>query len=278
MIGNISAEILVLRRRAAVWILLGIWLVLGGFFAYLLPYITYLNGGEAGLGESLTDLLPQSLVSAISGGFPFFGGAIALILAVMTMGGEFGWDTWKTLFTQGPGRMRVFTAKLIALGLALVPFAVLVFAVGALGSYIIAQREGAPLDWPGAWLIIKAMLGGWLILAVWAALGVLFAVLTRGMALAMGIGILYALVVEGLVILFATQVSVFEPAVEFFLRANAYSLVAGVGASVEGAADNGPGSFSGPFVSGEQALLVLVAYVAGFLLLSAWLLRRRDVA
>jgi len=48
-------------------------------------------------------------------------------------------------------------------------------------------------------------------------------------------------------------------------------------ASVEAAADNGPGAFRGPFVSGAQAVAVLSAYIAAFLGLSALLLRRRDV-
>jgi energy-coupling factor transporter ATP-binding protein EcfA2 len=39
----------------------------------------------------------------------------------------------------------------------------------------------------------------------------------------------------------------------------------------------GVGSFSGPFVDGGQALIVLGAYGTAFLLLSGWLLRRRDV-
>jgi hypothetical protein len=116
-----------------------------------------------------------------------------------------------------------------------------------------------------------------MILAAWAALGVLLAVLTRGVALAMGVGILYALVIEGLLYAFAGQVSLLEPLVELFLRANTYSLAAVVGASAEAAADNGPGAFAGPFVSGAQAAAILAVYAAAFLGLSALLIRRRDV-
>jgi hypothetical protein len=39
----------------------------------------------------------------------------------------------------------------------------------------------------------------------------------------------------------------------------------------------GPGSFSGPFVGGTQAALVLACYTAALVVLSGWLLRRRDV-
>ena len=34
----IAAELLVLRKRPATWILLGIWTLLGVFFAYVIPY------------------------------------------------------------------------------------------------------------------------------------------------------------------------------------------------------------------------------------------------
>jgi hypothetical protein len=50
-----------------------------------------------------------------------------------------------------------------------------------------------------------------------------------------------------------------------------------VGASVAAAAENGPGAFSGPYVDSVQAALVLAIYTAGFLLVSAYVLRRRDV-
>jgi ABC-2 type transport system permease protein len=271
---SVSAELLVLRKRVSTRILLGIWAVLALVFAYVVPYVTYLNGSAA---EPLSDLLPERLVGSLMGGFPFFGGVIALMLGVLTFGSEFSWGTLRTLFTQGPGRLHVFGAKLLALAVALVPFVLVVFALGALASYAIALREGADVDWPSAWLLVRGIAAGWLILAVWAALGVVLAVLSRGNALATGIGILYALVIEGLLSALASQVSLIDRLVELFLRANAYSLVTALGVPADDVANNGPGSFSGPFVEAGQALLVLGLYAAVFLLLAGWLLRRRDV-
>src|SRR4030095_5652725 len=159
------------------------------------------------------------------------------------------------------------------LGVALVPFVLVVFAIGAVASSAIGLREGADIAWPSAWDVVRAFGAGWLSLAAWAALGALLAVASRGTSLAIGIGILYALVIEGLLSALATQVSFLDGLVEYFLRANAYSLVASLGVPPESLADNGPGSFSGPFVSGAQALVVLAAYGAGFLLLAGLLLR-----
>ena len=275
MTRSVMAELLVLRKRTSTWILLGIWTTLALVFAYVVPYVTYLNDpAEQPLGE----LLPQQLVGTLMGGFPFFGGVLTLMLGVLTFGSDYGWGTLRTLFIQRPGRLRVFAAKVLALALALIPFVLVVFAVGALASSAIALREGADIGLPSAWLLVRGLAAGWLILAVWTALGVLLAVFSRGTALAVGIGILYALVIEGLLSALASQVSAVDRLVEFFLRANAYSLVTKLGVSADEVANNGPGSFSGPFVGGGQALLVLALYAVAFLLVSGWLLRRRDVA
>jgi ABC-2 type transport system permease protein len=274
MTSSVTAELLVLRKRTSTWILLGIWTTLALVFAYVVPYVTYLNNPRE---QPLADVLPDQLVGELMGGFPFFGGVLALMLGVLTFGSEYGWGTLRTLFVQRPGRLNVFAAKLLALAVALVPFVLVVFAVGALASSAIALREGADIALPSVGLLVRGLAAGWLILAVWTALGVLLAVFSRGTALAVGIGILYALVIEGLLSALATQVSVVDRVVEFFLRANAYSLVTTLGVSADDVANNGPGSFSGPFVGGEQALLVLGVYAAVFLLVSGWMLRRRDV-
>jgi ABC-2 type transport system permease protein len=270
MTGNITAELLVLRKRAATWILLGIWTLLGIFFAYVIPYALDPEDAPARLDQ----FFPESLVENVIAGFPFFGGVFALMLGVFALGSEYGWDTLKTLFTQRPGRLQVLTAKLAALAIVLVAFVLALFAAGAVTSYVIAQIEGAPVSWPSAWLLVRALAAGWLILAVWAALGVLLGVLTRGTSLAIGVGILYALLIEGLL----SNMSALEPVTGVFLRANGYSIATALGTPTQDIESSGPGSFGGPFVDGVQAVAVLAAFIAGFAAISALLLRRRDVA
>jgi ABC-2 type transport system permease protein len=273
--GSLGAELLVLRKRASTWILLAIWATLALVFAYVVPYAQYLNGSSQ---APLADVLPENLVGTLMGGFPFFGGVLALMLGVLGIGSDYGWGTLRTLLTQRPGRLHVFGAKLLALAVGLAVSVLVVFALGAFASYVIAVREGADVAWPSTWLLLRGLLAGWLILAVWAAFGVLLAILTRGTALAIGVGILYALVIEGLLSALATQVSLVDRLVEFFVRANGYSLVVPLGVSSDDVGDRGPGSFSGPFVAGEQALLVLASYLVVFVFVAALLLRRRDVA
>jgi len=274
MTRNVTAELLVLRKRAATWILLGIWTLLGIFFSYIIPYALDPEDATGGV----EDFFPESLAGNLIVGFPFFGGVFALMLGVFALGSEFGWGTLKTLFTQRPGRLRVLAAKLIALGIVLVPFVLSLFAAGAVASFVIAQIEDAPANWPSAWLLVRALGAGWLILAAWATLGVLLGVVSRGTSLAIGVGILYALVIEGLLGAITDSVSVLEPITNVFLRANGYSIAAALGASFDSIESNGPGSYNGPFVGSVQALAVLVALIGAFVALTGFLLRRRDLA
>jgi ABC-type transport system involved in multi-copper enzyme maturation permease subunit len=197
---------------------------------------------------------------------------------VLAFGSDYGWNTLKTLLTQRSGRLGVLGSKLAALAVGLVPFVAMIFFTGAVASYLIAGVEGVATAWPSTWEIVRALAAGWFVLAAWAALGVVLAVLSRGTGLAIGLGILYTFVIEGLLSALAGQVSWLDSVVEYFLRANAYSLVAALGVSTEALADNGPGGFFGPFVGPEQAIVVMSAYAVCFLALSAVFLRRRDVS
>ena len=75
---SVRADLIVMTRRRSTWVLLGLWVLLGMMFAFLLPYSTF-RGGE---GAALAPLLPENLIAAVIGGFPVFGGVIALMLGV----------------------------------------------------------------------------------------------------------------------------------------------------------------------------------------------------
>lgn len=281
MANSIFAEVTLLRKRAATWVLLGIWLALSMLFSYGFPYLTY-RGGTGPVTRDratiLASVIPSGILTTLSSGFPFYGGVIALMLGVLALGSEFGWGTIKTAYTIGPGRLRLFAAKMVAVALILIPFVLIEFALGAIASTSIALTEGAAIHWPSAVDFVQAMAVGWFLMVVWATFGVLLAVMTRGTALAIGIGILYALIIENLIGAFSSSLTWLQPIVEQFLRASGYSLVRAAGLSLGGDANNGPGSFSGPFVSGMHAFAVLALYLVVFVTVSAVLLRRRDVA
>lgn len=273
LMSLIQAEVFQLRKRTATWVLLGIWVLLAVFFGYVLPYLTDINTDS----RALQMLLPQNMVENMITGFPFYGGAISLMLGVLAVGSEYNWGTFKTMFTQRPGRSQIVIAKIAAIAIVLIPFVVAVFAVGAISSVIIANVESAAIAWPALMDLVSSMLAGWMILFTWAAVGVLLATCTRGTSLAIGIGIMYALVIEGLVSAFATSIDWMEPLVNGFLRANAYSLVEPFVSAGNTESREGPGTFSGPYVGATQAFIVLLIWSALSLGCSWWMLRTRDI-
>jgi ABC-2 type transport system permease protein len=274
MIRTTLAETRLLSRRPGTWILLGIWTLMATMFGYVIPYV---SRNEAAGIYGIRDLLPNQVTTTALSGFPFFGGVMVLILAVMTFGGDYGWNVVKTLLTQRSGRLTVFASKALALAIWLVPFVALAMLASIGASEIVAFAQNAPGDLQSVGTLLKGALAAWLILAVWAALGVLLATVTRGTSFAIGLGILYGLVVEGLLSAFFDGISSLEPLLNGLIRTNGYSLVAPLGNIQEIARDNGPGSFSGPYVGGWQSLIVLIAYLALFTGISAAIFRRRDV-
>jgi ABC-2 type transport system permease protein len=176
---------------------------------------------------------------------------------------------------QQPNRSRLLLAKFAAMGLALFAALILVYAVALVSSIPIALAESADKSAPPFWDIVRGVGAGWLILATWAMLGAMLAVLSRGTALATGLGIMYGLVLEGLISSFRQDIGLLDGLSRLFVRTNAYSLVEPLGATAD--QGGGPGGFSGPFVNAWQSLFVLVSYLIAFGAVSTLILRRRDV-
>jgi ABC-2 type transport system permease protein len=275
MLNSFRAELIVIHKRTATWVLIALPSLLGLFFGHVLPYASYLNKAPGARNPAdLTKLLPQQSFPNVLGGVPFYVGVLSLILGALLAGSEFGWGTLKTSLIQRPSRLRLLAAKLAVIALDLVLVTLLLFAVSIVASSIIAAREHVATSWPAAGEILRALGSAWLILALWGTFGVLLAILTCGTAMAIGLGILYALVIEGVVSGFASSVPGLHQVSEAFLRTNGYSLVAPL---TTAASVGGPGAFSGPFVAPLQALAVIVAYLALFTGASVLLLDRRDV-
>jgi ABC-2 type transport system permease protein len=278
MIGSIAAELLKLRKRPAVWLTGASWLVVNLFFSYLVPYLFYRSptsgpGGTVQVDRSLllAPLLPQQVITALIPTLTFSGAAIALILAVLAVGSEYDWDMHKVLFTQRAERLPVFAGKLLALGLVLGVFILVVFAGGIIASLCIAITERAAVDWPSLGMWARGIGTIWLILSVWALFGVLLATLFRGVALALGLSLIYALVIEGLLAGILDQVGRLRVLREALLSTNVNALTADFRALPK------VGGQPPALVTPDRAALVLSCYALAFLLIAALLVLRRDV-
>src|ERR1700704_1921891 len=83
MFASFSAEILKLRKRPAVWMIIAAWMALEVMFGYVFPYLGYRtsSGPRAGLGkQALLQALPAQLAVTPIQGFPVFVGALAILI------------------------------------------------------------------------------------------------------------------------------------------------------------------------------------------------------
>ncbi|WP_107079772.1 ABC transporter permease subunit, partial [Micromonospora sp. MH33] len=232
MSRSFRAETVKLVRRPASWLLLAITLVLSLIFTYVFPYAGLASGTDGpNTDRALPALLPDQLVGNSLGGLPVFLGSILLILGVLTVGGEYGWGTWKTVLTQGPTRLEVYAGKLLTLAAAALAVVLAVFAVGAVASLLIASAEAQPVTWPAAGDLLTGIGAGWLIATMWAMLGAVLAVALRAVALPVGLGLVWMLAVQNLLAAIAA------PLVDWVAKAqeglpgpNAGSLAAALGA------------------------------------------------
>ncbi len=275
VVGSFRAEWLKLTRRPAVWIL-GLILLFGVFtigYAFVWLGILLIERSSQGSGgppsgaiaESLrAGLLPGAMIAQVIPLLGTLGGPIGLILGALTIGGEYSWGTLKTILTQRPGRLALIAGKLLALAPLLALFSGGALLVGLLGSLIAAAIQGASVAPPSALDLLKGVGAGWLILAAWTAFGVALATLFRSAALAIGLGLIYSLVLETAVSGVAFLIEQVNTARRFLLGANAGAL-----ASYFGGSDS--------TIAPECATLILCVYLALFVAITALVIRRRDV-
>jgi ABC-2 type transport system permease protein len=272
VLGDLNAELIKLVRRPANWLLLVVALVLSQLFTYVIPYAGYKGGTTATVAnQGLAAILPDRLVGNSIAGLPVFMGGIMVIVGVLAVGGEYGWETWKTVLTQGPSRLAVYAGKIGALALAALVFVLTMFLSGTGSTLLIAAAEHRSLALPSAGDLLLGVGAGWLMAAVWTAFGVLLAVLLRGVALAVGLGLVWLLAVQNLITLLAAPLLGWvDQAQKGLPGPNAGAL-----AGALGSAPDTPGV--NDLVGGGQAALVLALYLVGFLAVGGALLRRRDI-
>ena len=208
MYAAFRGELFKLLRRPAVWVLVILLLALAILLGYVISYLFDTFGPAAasqGLpkGTTLADfkvaLYPQNFVKDTFNTWAALGGVFALILGVLVQGSEYGWGTMKTLYTQRSGRLTMLGGKVAALGVIVLIMVVGLFGVDALCSVIAALLDGKPIDFPSAGVIAQAIAAGFLIFGFWAVFGFGLATFFKQSALAIGLGLAYALVVELLI-------------------------------------------------------------------------------
>jgi ABC-2 type transport system permease protein len=276
VLRSTRAELLRLRKWPAVWVTLGAWLALAATFGYLFNYLAYATGSQnfatdgQSAGSLLAQVLPGNVPAVLVQGTPMFGGALMMVLGALVAGSGYGWGTWKTVFTQGPSRTSALLGSMAAVGvlvLGLVVASALMSFGLALG---IAALEDVAVAWPAVTELATGMGYAYLILLMWALVGFGLGTLARGPALSVGLGLVWALVLENLLRGVGTLLG---PVEAFTLLTPGTAAGSLVGAFVGVTGD--PGVID--VLSRERSLVTLAAYVVLVPVATLLLVRRRDV-
>ncbi len=272
MVGSYSAELLKFVKRPAVWVIGAVWLALLLVFTELFPFISYKSATNARIASGLLQpLLPAQLPGHAITGYPVWGGALILVLGALSMGSEYGWGTLKTMLSNRPERLTFYLAQVATLASAIAMLVVVAFALCTLASVLIANSANEQVVYPSASDLAKAMADGWLILLMWSLLGVCLAIVFRGLALSIGLGLVWILAVENLVRYTGTLIDAVGQAEKYMPGTDAGSVVASLGAA--SAVQTGVGAV----VGGTQALWSVASYMLLFGVLGAAVLIRRDI-
>ncbi|PRZ40502.1 hypothetical protein CLV47_11635 [Antricoccus suffuscus] len=281
LINSTRAELLRIRKWPAIWMMGGVWLILNLVFGYLFPYLSYVSGTKTfsveggSRAELISSILPASAPAVVVQGMPMFGGAIILTLGALVAGSGYSWGTWKTVMLQGPRRTAAFGGTILAVlsVVFLVVVATMVVDFGA--ASLIAAGQSQSLAWPAFSVILQGFGSGLLIMAMWALGGIALGTIARGPALGIGLGLVWALVLENLLRGVSSVLGPFEKAVDWMPGTASGSLASAINGAPS-AQSGAPGVVS--VLSGGSATLTLAVYALLFGGIAMVLMRRRDIA
>jgi ABC-2 type transport system permease protein len=282
MSAVVQAELRRIGRWPAIWVLCGSWLVLNLTFGYVFTYLSYRSedgSGFAGGGSRsvlLAQMMPDQAPVTLVQGMPMFGGALLMILGALTVGNGYGWGTWKTVFTTGPSRVVAFGGTLLAVASIVGGLIVVTLGLDLAASYLVAAVEHQPPAWPTVADLAQGYGSALLIGGMWTAAGVLLGTLARGPALAVGLGLVWALVVENLLRGVAVLLGPLAVVSDVLPGTAAGSLAGAIGAAPPSDPNGTPGVNT--ILGGTGATVLLLAYLLCFAVVSLGLTARRDIA
>jgi len=281
VLHSTRAELLRLRLWPALWITVGLEVLLNVVFVYVFNYLAYRGGGGGGLSDGLPPqlllarMLPVAIPEVLVQGLPMFGGALMLVLGALAAGSGYSWGTVKTIALQGPGRLVTLSGTLAALAVVVVGVVTALLATDVVASLLVATTQSQAVVWPALGEVARSYGAGLLVFGVWTLGGVLIGTLARGPALAVGLGLVWVLVVENLLRGVSLAWSPLDRLTDLLPGTAAGSLAGALGAAPASEPGGTPGVLTS--LSGPTALAMLSAYLVLFLGVTAALLRRRDV-
>jgi ABC-2 type transport system permease protein len=277
MIGSLNADLLKIYKRSSNWILLGILLAFVVFILYVAEYLVYKNPpagfrtGTVPTSLLITETFPQNLIPHLMSGISTIGAAIVLCIGALSTASEYNWITVQTILVQGPNRRAVLGGKFIALAIVSLIVTLSLFVAAALTSLILVSFNGSPAFWPSTPDLLRGFAAAWCILGVYTAFGMVLGVLLRSPAAAIGGGITYVFVVEGLLTELLANTGIVKEILRFL-----------PGVAATGVTRVFPYTFVGlaqapALVDGTRGSIMLLAWMVVCVVVGLAVFQRRDV-
>jgi ABC-2 type transport system permease protein len=221
---------------------------------------------------SILTLYPDQLVNNLMGAAFPLGAAVALVLGALVAGSDYSWGTFKTMLTQRSGRLTSITGRMVAFQAWMGILTAIIFLVGAACSVAIALGQGHAIAWAPALDFVKGFSTIWLILAVNGSLGMALGVLFKQPAAALGVGLIYGLALQVIIVRFVATINggAYQWIANLFDGQNSTALT-------QYFTSPAFGQRAAPEIAAAQAVLVLCAYLAFFIIVTAGIVRQRDV-
>lgn len=252
MTALVRAEMLKLRT-----VRLPLWLLVSTVALVVLSVLaTVLTAGSEGAPYALEDprLLALSVASASA------GTSLLMILGILMLTQEFRFGTATPSFLVTPKRSRVLVAKLAAVALTGIVFAVVSAVVALTLSYAAISARGGEAVFDSR--VLQVLLGVVLVLVLYGPIGIGIGALVRNQVAAVTISLAWVFVVEQLLIAFLPEAGRWTPG-----GATAAVLQLGDVAVVS----------DGDLLPVWSGVVLLLAYAAAFSAAGALLTMRRDL-
>ncbi len=290
VLASLRAELMVMRRRPAVWALVlatPVTVLIGDYLTGYVYYRTAATGLTVGVSAPLvlTALLPgQYLTSALSGfgSYSEYGPAVFFLLGALIAGTDWGRGTVRTSLLQGPGRLQTRIGQDLAVLTAAVAGVALTFAAAAAASAVAAGLDGSALpqasSFPVPAHVATSVAGGVVIALACTAVGLAAGTLLRSATKAVAAVLLWTVIVQPYLDQIGPQLrGVLLKLYEVLPDASINTLINLYNTT----ADSGSGTLvqapSGVQVAPVLAFAVLALYILAALAVAAVVTRRRSL-
>jgi hypothetical protein len=168
------------------------WLLMATLTVVVLEVLALVLGAEDGNGHAQRHD-PHLLAVAVAGASA--GEIIVMIMGILAMGQEFRFGTATSTFLVTPRRGHVVSAKLVALTIAGLVFALVSMVVALPLSVMLIRANGGTVTWDGQ--VADVLVAAVLVMMLYGLLGIAIGALVRNQIAAIAGSLTWLFIIEG---------------------------------------------------------------------------------